>query len=202
MNSFLTNLPALPHQRPPLPVAPTPPPEDPAPQPSTAYNEPPPEEVSTHAMGESRLEVYPLAPQVTTIFSPMIMVAPVPRGYKAPKVNDYNGLTDLAQHVKRFENALATGDPILDAYKCRLFQNTLTGLALDWLDEIPQGSIQSFEKFADQFRTRFGTSKTTSRTIHKLWKIRQCLNEYLREYVDRFLKMNAKTKDTTDDRST
>ncbi|PKA47503.1 hypothetical protein AXF42_Ash020673 [Apostasia shenzhenica] len=152
MNSFLTNLPILLHQRPPLPLAPAPAPKDPVPPPSTAHNEPPPEEVSTHAVEESRLEVYPSAPQVTTIFSPTIMAAPVPRYYKAPKVNDYNRLIDPAQHVKRFENALATGDPVSDACKCRLFRNTLIGLALDWLDEIPQGFIQSFEQFADQIR--------------------------------------------------
>ncbi|PKA48596.1 hypothetical protein AXF42_Ash020469 [Apostasia shenzhenica] len=202
MNSFLTNLPVLLHQRPPLPLAPTPPPEDPVPPPSTVHNEPPPEEVSTHAVGESRLEVYPSVPQVTTIFSPTVMAAPVPRNYKAPKVNDYNVLTDPAQHVKRFENTLATGDPISDAYKCRHFRNTLTGLALDWLYEIPQGSIQSFEQFADQFRTAFGTSKTTFRTIHELWQIRQCPNESLQEYMSRLSKMNAEMTGTTNDRST
>ncbi|PKA52758.1 hypothetical protein AXF42_Ash001739 [Apostasia shenzhenica] len=130
------------------------------------------------------------------------MAAPAPRGYKAPRVSDYDDLTDPVQHVKRFENALATGDPSSDAYKCRLFRNTLTGLALDWLDEITQGTIQNFQQFFEQFRTKFGTSKTTSRTIHELWQIRQGPDESLRDYVDHFLKMNAEIKDTTDDRST
>ncbi|PKA64387.1 hypothetical protein AXF42_Ash009609 [Apostasia shenzhenica] len=130
------------------------------------------------------------------------MAAPASRAYKTPRVSDYNDLTDPAQHVKRFENALATSDPVSDAYKCRLFRNTLTGLALDWLDEIPHGSVKNFQQFFEQFRTRFGTSKTTSRTIHELWQIRQAPDESLRNYVDRFSKMNAETKDTTDDRST
>ncbi|PKA60505.1 hypothetical protein AXF42_Ash017911 [Apostasia shenzhenica] len=137
-----------------------------------------------------------------TIFSSAIMAAPAPRAYKAPRVGDYSGLTDPAQHVKRFENALATSDPVSDAYKCRLFRNTLTGLALDWLDEVPQGSIQNFLQFSEQFRTRFGTSRTTSRTIHELWQIQQAPDESLRNYVERFSKMNSETKDTMDDRST
>ncbi|PKA61959.1 RNA-directed DNA polymerase like [Apostasia shenzhenica] len=35
-----------------------------------------------------------------------------------------------------------------------------------------------------------------------MWQIRQAPDESLRNYVDRFSKMNAETKDTTDDRST
>ncbi|PKA59333.1 hypothetical protein AXF42_Ash001427 [Apostasia shenzhenica] len=200
MNTFLASLPALLQQQRPLPLAL--PLKGPLQQPGVERVELPTEETSTHAAAESRPEVYPPAPSVDTIFSSAIMAALAPRAYKAPRVSDYNGLTDPAQHVKRFENALATSDPVSDAYKCRLFRNTLTGLALDWLDEVPQGSIQSFLQFSEQFRTRFGTSKTTSRTIHELWQIRQAPDESLRNYVDRFSKMNAETKDTTDDRST
>ncbi|PKA51619.1 60S ribosomal protein L31 [Apostasia shenzhenica] len=71
MNSFLTNLPTLLQRQPaPPPQTPTPQLEKPLPPVSTAHHKLPPEEVSKHAMGDSRLEVYPLAPPAHPFCAP------------------------------------------------------------------------------------------------------------------------------------
>ncbi|PKA57310.1 hypothetical protein AXF42_Ash002614 [Apostasia shenzhenica] len=58
------------------------------------------------------------------------MVAPASRNYRTPKVNDYDRLIDPRSMLSTSER-LTMGDPVLNAYKCYLFCNTLIGLALD-----------------------------------------------------------------------
>ncbi|PKA48196.1 hypothetical protein AXF42_Ash021313 [Apostasia shenzhenica] len=63
------------------------------------------------------------------------------------------------------------GDPISDGTNAAVPQH-LDRSGVGLARGNPPGIHSKLQQFFEQFRTRFDTSKTTSRMIHELWQIR------------------------------
>ncbi|KAL0385955.1 UNVERIFIED_CONTAM: hypothetical protein Sradi_2989800 [Sesamum radiatum] len=97
----------------------------------------------------------------------------------------YNGPTDPAEHIHKFENA-ALLHRYTDNIKCRVFLNTLTGSAKHWFDQLPAGSIRSFAEISSLFQHQFASSRKYKKSAISLFAIKQDKRETLRAYVQRF----------------
>jgi len=67
---------------------------------------------------------------------------PYPPKFKPPTLHTYDGKSSPNQHIYYFQSQ--TGNVISnDAIMVRLFIGTLKGVAFDWFQSLPQGSINS-----------------------------------------------------------
>ncbi|XP_042423281.1 uncharacterized protein LOC122010878 [Zingiber officinale] len=117
--------------------------------------------------------------------SARILNEKLPKGYRAPLIGEYDGSKDPEDHLRKFKNASLLHQ-YSDAIKCRVFLNTLSGLALKWFDGLPQGSITCFLDFKMAFLRRFASSKKYQKMDHCLFALKQGLTEPLRSYINRF----------------
>ena len=62
-----------------------------------------------------------------------------------PSIKAYDGTGDPANHVRTFSNALLL-HTASDALKCRVFPQTLAGMAQRWYSRLPPNLIGSFKE--------------------------------------------------------
>ncbi|XP_042426307.1 uncharacterized protein LOC122014196 [Zingiber officinale] len=130
-------------------------------------------------------EMFPEDPDEKVPFSARILNEKLPKGYRAPSIGEYDGSKDLEDHLRKFRNA-ALLHQYSDAVKCRVFLNTLSGSALQWFDELSQGSITCFLDFKMAFLRHFASSKKYQKTDYYLFALKQGSTEPLRSYINRF----------------
>ncbi|KAL0350687.1 UNVERIFIED_CONTAM: hypothetical protein Sradi_4217900 [Sesamum radiatum] len=68
----------------------------------------------------------------------------------------------------------------------QVIPDTLSGKAMAWFNQLPPGTIESFEQLAQRFLHHFAINKRYPKTASYLFTIIQRENESLREYVQRF----------------
>ncbi|XP_010430682.1 PREDICTED: uncharacterized protein LOC104714912 [Camelina sativa] len=71
---------------------------------------------------------------------------------------------------------------------CKGFGSSLTGAALQWFINLPNGSINLFASLTDVFVEQFASSRNLEKTADDLYEVRQKRDESLRAYVGRFNK--------------
>ncbi|KAL0405201.1 UNVERIFIED_CONTAM: hypothetical protein Slati_3834000 [Sesamum latifolium] len=119
-------------------------------------------------------------------FSEHIIMEELPAHFRAPShLPAYDGTTDPAKHICKFENA-ALLHRYTDGIKYRTFLTTLTNSAQQWFDQLPAGSVRSFAEFSSLFRHQFASSKKYQKSVISLFRVKQEDNETLRAYVQRF----------------
>ncbi|KAL0444289.1 UNVERIFIED_CONTAM: hypothetical protein Slati_2151600 [Sesamum latifolium] len=92
-------------------------------------------------------------------FNEHIMMEELLAHFRAPShLPSYNGTTDPAEHIRKFENA-ALLHRHTDGIKCRIFLTTLMNSAQQWFGQLPAGSIRSFAEFSSLFQHQFTSSK-------------------------------------------
>jgi len=69
---------------------------------------------------------------------------------------------------------------------CRVFPNSLKGMALSWFTKLPPYSVDSFKTLVNMFTTQFATSRPHHLTSITLVNIRQGRNESLQAFMDKF----------------
>ncbi|XP_042465778.1 uncharacterized protein LOC122048249 [Zingiber officinale] len=106
-------------------------------------------------------------------------------GYKPPTIGEYDGSKDPEDHLHKFRN-VALLYQYINAIKCRLFLNTLSGSAQKWFDGLSNGSITCFHDFKTVFLCHFNNSKKYQKTDHCLFALKQGSAEPLRSYIKRF----------------
>ncbi|KAL0402166.1 UNVERIFIED_CONTAM: hypothetical protein Slati_4246500 [Sesamum latifolium] len=114
------------------------------------------------------------------------MTEELPAHFLAPShLPAYDGTTDLAEHIRKFENAA-----LLHRYsygiKCRVFLTTLTNSAQQWFDQLPTGSVKSFAEFSFLFQHQFASSMKYRKSTSILFGIKHEEKETLRMYVQLF----------------
>ncbi|KAL2455365.1 Retrotrans gag domain-containing protein [Abeliophyllum distichum] len=85
-------------------------------------------------------------------FSVEITAVPLPRDFKQPKMEKYDGSSDPIDHLRSFVDLMrlqATPDAIM----CRAFPPTLRREARDWVATLPPKSIRTFDEFSKNFTT-------------------------------------------------
>ncbi|XP_042441378.1 uncharacterized protein LOC122026719 [Zingiber officinale] len=109
----------------------------------------------------------------------------MPKGYRPPAIEEYDGSKDPEDHLRKFRNA-ALLHQYSDAVKCRVFLNTLSGSAQKWFDGLLHGSIACFSDFKIAFLRHFTSSRKYKKTNHCLFTLKQGSAEPLRSYIKRF----------------
>ena len=93
------------------------------------------------------------------------------------------------EHLTRFRDAVSFNQYAnisSDQVNLRLFPITLAESARDWFDEIPRGSITTWEELKNQFLSKFFTPAMTHAFITEITNFRQKDDESLAGAWDRF----------------
>ncbi|XP_073064145.1 uncharacterized protein [Primulina eburnea] len=125
------------------------------------------------------------APKRGSPFSLAILEEGLPPNFRQSNVGEYDGHTDLEEHLGRFENA-ALLYQYSDEVSCRVFLGTFVRLAQQWFNTLQSNSIRTFEDFSSVFLHRFASSKKHQKNYLSLLVVKQQEAETLREFVQRF----------------
>ncbi|KAL2470494.1 Retrotrans gag domain-containing protein [Abeliophyllum distichum] len=99
-----------------------------------------------------------------------VMAVPLPRDFKQPTMEKYDGSSDPVDHLKSFVDLMrlqATPDAIM----CRAFLPTLRREARDWVATLPPKSIHTFDEFSKNFTTHFASSKCVKKTAISMMQL-------------------------------
>ncbi|KAL0462362.1 UNVERIFIED_CONTAM: hypothetical protein Slati_0123800 [Sesamum latifolium] len=133
-------------------------------------------------------QAFPLAvaPPRRSPLATHVLAEAIQPGIKIPNLSEYNGVGDPQDHLDQF---LARADllDISDAAYCKLFRTTLSGKAMVWFNQLPLGTIETFDQLSQRFLHHFAINKRYPKTASYLFTIVQHEHEGLREYVQRFL---------------
>ena len=121
-------------------------------------------------------------------FVSKILETEIPTKFKLPPPPVFDGMGNPVIHITSYRNKMILQN-VNDALLCQVFPSTLTDIAQNWLHQLPQNFVSSFDDLAEQFRTRFITNIPPTKSIHDLRVCRQEANESLRSYLDKFNKI-------------
>ncbi|KAL0395033.1 UNVERIFIED_CONTAM: hypothetical protein Slati_4469500 [Sesamum latifolium] len=109
-----------------------------------------------------------------------VLAEAIQPGIKIPNLSEYNGVGDPQDHLDQF---LARADllDISDAAYCKLFRTTLSGKAMVWFNQLPLGTIETFDQLSQRFLHHFSINKRYPKTASYLFTIVQHEHEGLRE---------------------
>ncbi|XP_031247646.1 uncharacterized protein LOC116105353 [Pistacia vera] len=124
-------------------------------------------------------------------FADGIALADMPQKFTIPNMKPYDGTTDPDDHIASYKQRMFTVSiPRLlrEACMCKSFGSSLSGPALQWYTNLPNGSIDSFAQLTNTFVEQFASSKKLEKLSVDLYRVYQRRGEPLREYVSRFNK--------------
>ncbi|KAL4321418.1 hypothetical protein AHAS_Ahas14G0108500 [Arachis hypogaea] len=120
-------------------------------------------------------------------FSEEIMKVKVPKDFKPPDMDLYDGGSDPRHHLRNFRSRMYLTEAS-DATRCKAFPVTLTKTAIKWFDSLPPRSITSFDDLTKKFLARFSIQRDKTNHAPSLLEIKQRDRESLRTYIERFNK--------------
>ena len=123
---------------------------------------------------------------------------PLPRKFKMPSLDSYDGTRDLFDHIATFKTTMHL-QGVLDEIMCRAFPTTLKGPAQVWFSKIPPNSVSSFEELSKLFVNNFIGGQRHKRSSSSLLTIEKGENESLRSFITRFNR-EALSVDEVDDK--
>ena len=109
-------------------------------------------------------------------FTDEIMTTRLPKGWKNPTLDRYDGTSDPDEHINAYVAQLSIYTTDTHVY-CKVFPASLRGVALSWFTQLPPKSIDSFENLK---------IKPHNLTPIVLVNVRQERGESLRTFMDRF----------------
>ena len=118
-------------------------------------------------------------------FSEEIEQARLPERFTAPRLEVYNGRTDLVAHIGHYHHRMALwryNDPLM----CRMFPSSLGEVALQWFKQIERGTIGSWNQMAEVFVGRFITNSRRHKGLDTPMMIKLGDNESIKDYSARF----------------
>ncbi|KAL0378823.1 UNVERIFIED_CONTAM: hypothetical protein Sradi_3187800 [Sesamum radiatum] len=137
--------------------------------------------------GMPAMQAFPLAvtPPRRSPFATEILAEAIQPGIKIPNISEYDGTKDPLDHLDRF---LAKADllDLSDATYCKIFRTTLAGKAMVWFNQLPIGTIESFEQLSQCFLHHFAINKRYPKTASYLFTMIQREHDSLREYMQKF----------------
>ncbi|XP_038693839.1 uncharacterized protein LOC119991567 [Tripterygium wilfordii] len=113
----------------------------------------------------------------------------LPHRFSVPNMKLYNGTDDPEDHVAHYKlkmGAIAIPYGMHETCMCKGFGSTLTGPALRWYINLPNGSIASFEKLVETFMVQFSSSRKIHKCSDDLYRLPQRVGESLRDFLSRF----------------
>jgi len=100
-------------------------------------------------------------------------------------IDRYDGSTDPDEHIDVYTTDIGLFTTS-EAIMCRVFPNSLKGMALSWFTKLSPYSIDSFKTLVSLFTTQFATSRPHHLTSIALVNIRQGRSEPLWAFMDLF----------------
>ena len=131
-------------------------------------------------------------------FTISVNSCPLPQKFRMPRIESYNGVKDLLDHLKTFKNLMHLQE-IPDEIMCRAFPTTLKGAARIWFSRLTPNSINIFKELSAQFTSHFIGGHRYKKSTACLMSIKQREDETLRSYITRFNK-EALSIDEADDK--
>ncbi|KAL5579241.1 hypothetical protein UlMin_011683 [Ulmus minor] len=125
-----------------------------------------------------------------------IRVAPMPPCLKLPDLK-YDGTGDPAEHLETYKSWMELNSAS-NAFQCRAFVITLTGMARRWFRTLRPSSIFSFCQLSESFISQFVVNKVQKKPARHLYTIRQKENESTEAFLNRFVKEEMGVKDRND----
>ncbi|KAL5551378.1 hypothetical protein UlMin_001554 [Ulmus minor] len=129
-------------------------------------------------------------------FSEDIRAAPMPPCLKLPDLK-YDGTGDPSKHLETYKSWMELNSAT-NAFQCRAFVITLTGIARRWFRTLRPGSIFSFRQLSESFVSQFAVNKVQRKPARHLYTIRQKDNESTEAFLNRFVKEEMSVKDRND----
>ncbi|XP_074290559.1 uncharacterized protein LOC141617274 [Silene latifolia] len=115
----------------------------------------------------------------------------LPKKFVVPSMRTYDGTLDPQNHVafnKQKMLAALIPSEYREVCMCKGFGTTLTGPALQWYINLPNGSIKSFANLINTFNQQFASSRELEKRSSNLYRITQKPDETLRAFLNRFNK--------------
>ncbi|XP_074305128.1 uncharacterized protein LOC141640136 [Silene latifolia] len=100
----------------------------------------------------------------------------LPKKFMVPSMRTYDGTSDPQNHVAFYKQKMLAAS-IPSEYRqvciCKGFGTTLTGPALQWYINLPNGSIKSFTDLINTFNQKFASSRELEKRSSDLYRITQ-----------------------------
>ncbi|XP_074278004.1 uncharacterized protein LOC141601609 [Silene latifolia] len=115
----------------------------------------------------------------------------LPKNFVVPSMRIYDGTTNPQNHVAYYKQRMLVASipsELLQVCMCKGFGTTLTGPALQWYINLPNGSIKSFADLINSFNHQFTSSRELEKRSIDLYKIMQKPGETIRAFLTRFNK--------------
>ncbi|KAL5580084.1 hypothetical protein UlMin_012526 [Ulmus minor] len=120
-------------------------------------------------------------------------MAIMPDRLKLPN-SKYDGTGDPADHLENYRSWMELNSAT-NAFKCRAFVITLTGVARRWFRTLRPGTISSFRQLSESFISQFAVHKIHRKPARHLYTITQRENETTESYLTRFVKEEMNVQD-------
>ncbi|RDX87360.1 hypothetical protein CR513_31174, partial [Mucuna pruriens] len=128
-------------------------------------------------------------------FSEEINRTPIPTNFRELVVDPFDGTQDPHSHLQAFQTQMYNSGGS-DALNCKLFLDTLRGVAMQWLSILLAWTIQSFKDLAVLFVSQFIANKAKRLEVADLFDIRQAKGENLKSYLARFNNVMVRVNDS------
>jgi hypothetical protein len=139
-----------------------------------------------------------MMPKVFQPFSGEIQGVAVPRHFREPTIDSYDGTGDPQSHVSTFQTQMFISGAD-DALSCKIFAGTLKGVAHMWIAGLPTRSVTSFDELATRFVAQFAANSEKSFLLADLFDVRQRPAESLKSYLARFNSATLKVTEPNED---
>ncbi|KAL5547049.1 hypothetical protein UlMin_006736 [Ulmus minor] len=120
----------------------------------------------------------------------------MPPRLKLPDLK-YDGTGDPAKHLETYKSWMELNSAT-NAFQCRAFVITLTGIARRWFRTLRPGSVFSFRQLSESFISQFTVNKVQRKPARHLYTVRQKENESTEAFLNRFVKEEMSVKDRND----
>ena len=77
-----------------------------------------------------------------------------PKDFNPPALDKYEGKGDPMAHLLHYKQRMSM-ERVTEALNCNLFTTTLSGKALSWFYQPPEGSIKNFTSFSRKFLEQY-----------------------------------------------
>lgn len=104
---------------------------------------------------------------------------------KIPSIGQFDGSTAPSDFISQFDGRMSYYGHS-EISRCRFFCTCLSGTALEWFENLPPRSIDSWNTLKNKFRTRFSSNKRGGKITASLMTVRQMPSESLRDFLARF----------------
>ncbi|XP_062100391.1 uncharacterized protein LOC133806287 [Humulus lupulus] len=110
----------------------------------------------------------------------------------------YTRREDPVSHVNNFEKQTNL-QGVKDNVCCRIFPGTLSDISQQWFFKLDPGTITYWDTFVRLFYSQFFPTRIPLAELNELVDIKQGLNEPLKDYVQRFMQEDARSKMVSDE---